>query len=136
MHDLSIFVGRKHFDRVEEPCDSEEASKVALDALVEDPARICYGTLPQGLLDEYCMAVANVWEIKRESLEIMKKSIKNAMIKYNKTKDPASQNSISIMRALIDQRPMKVHPSLAYQVDEKEEALRDFKDMLSKFKPK
>ena len=31
---------------------------------------------------------------------------------------------------------MKVHPSLVHLVDEKQEALRDFKDQLSKFKPK
>ena len=56
------------------------------------------------------------------------KSIKNALIKYNKTKDPASQASISIMRNLINERTMAVHPTLIGQVDEKEIALLDFKD--------
>ena len=39
MHDLSIFVGRRHFDRVETPEDST-------DMLLNDPSKICYGTVP------------------------------------------------------------------------------------------
>lgn len=39
MHDLSIFVGRRHFDRVEKPEDSVEE-------LLNDPSKICYGTVP------------------------------------------------------------------------------------------
>ena len=58
------------------------------------------------------------------------------MIKYSKTKDPASQNSITVMISLLAERPMAVHPTLIDQVDEKEQALLNFKEQLSKFKPK
>jgi len=74
--------------------------------------------------------------MKKEILEPLKKAIKNAMIKYAKTKDPASQHSITTMRQLIDKRPMAIHPTLLNQVDEKEQALLSFKAQLSKFKPK
>ena len=49
MNDLSIFVGRKHFDRIEEEEKeelTEDAKKVALQVLVDDPEKICYGMLP------------------------------------------------------------------------------------------
>ena len=64
------------------------------------------------------------------------KSIKNALTKYNKTKDPVSQASITIMRNLLAERSMRIHPALIGQVDESEHALISFKDQLSKFKPK
>ena len=56
--------------------------------------------------------MSHIWEHKRETLEPLKKAIKNALIKYNKTKDPASQNSMSYMHKLLLSRPMAVHPSL------------------------
>ena len=49
MNDLSIFVGRKHYDRVIEESKeelTEDAKKVALQELVDDPQKICYGMLP------------------------------------------------------------------------------------------
>lgn len=115
MNDLSIFVGRKHYDRIEEEGKeelTEEAKKVALQVLVDDPEKICYGMLPQHLLDEYNTQVANLWSIHKETLEPHMKSIKNALTKYNKTKDPVSQASITIMRNLLDARPMRIHPAL------------------------
>ena len=56
------------------------------------------------------------------------KSIKNALTKYNKTKDPVSQASITIMRNLLAERSMRIHPALIGQVDESEHALISFKD--------
>ena len=88
------------------------------------------------MLDEYNTQIARLWDTHRTNLAPHVKSIKNALIKYNKTKDPASQASISIMRNLTDERSMCVHPSLISQVDEKEMALIAFKDKLSNFKPK
>ncbi len=44
MHDLSIFVGRTHHDKI----DSESGTN-----LVTDPNKICYGRIPQHLVDEY-----------------------------------------------------------------------------------
>ena len=87
-------------------------------------------------MDEYNAQVANVWDIHKDFLQPHKKSISNAMPKYSKTKDPASQNSINIMRKITTERPMAIHPTLLDQVDEKEHALLNFKDQLSKFKPK
>lgn len=44
MHDLSIFVGRNHYQQVDEQSGPD---------LVQDPNKICYGRIPQHLLDEY-----------------------------------------------------------------------------------
>ena len=129
MNDLSIFVGRKLYDRAE--VKDTESNEKKLDALAElnaNPDKICYGVLPQHLLDEYNTQVANLWNLHRTNLTPHLKSIKNALIKYNKTKDPASQRSITVMRQITDERPMAVHPCLISQVDDKEMALIAFKD--------
>ena len=138
MNDLSLFVGRKHYDRVlpEHEGNTEEEKAQAWKDLVQDPQRICYGSLPQHLLDEYNTAIARLWEINKENFEPLRKSIKNAMLKYSKTKDPASQASVTVMRKLWNERSVAVHPALLDQVNDKERALATFKDQLSKFKPK
>ena len=68
--------------------------------------------LPQHLLDEYNTQIANLWSVYREVFEPHTKAIKNALIKYNKTKDPVSQASITVMRNLLSDRPMSIHPAL------------------------
>jgi hypothetical protein len=88
------------------------------------------------LLDEYNTQVARLWEVRKDILEPLKKSISNAMDKYNKTRDSASQASITIMRNLHLNKPIAIHPCLLSQVDEKEQALLSFKAQLAKFKPK
>jgi ATP-dependent RNA helicase DDX54/DBP10 len=113
LHDLSIFVGRKHFDRVENIDSLTDTEKEAeVEKLGKDPESICYGTLPQHLLDEYCQQVAKVWDKYREQLEPLQKSIKNAATKYNRTKEPASKNSVALMRELTQERPINIHPML------------------------
>ena len=138
MNDLSLFVGRKHYDRLEPEHEgkSEEDKALALKELIQNPMKLCYGSLPQHILDEYNTSIARLWDINKEMFEPLKKSINNAMMKYSKTKDPASQASITLMRSLWAERSIAVHPSLLCQVDEKEAALAAFKDKLSKFKPK
>jgi len=54
------------------------------------------------------------------------------MIKYNKTKDPASTSSVSHVRTL---KPA-IHPLLAKTVDKVEEDLMEFKEQIRNFKPK
>jgi len=116
MHDLSVFVGREHFDHA----DTEEAAK----ELVENPQKICFGRLPQHLLDEYNGQVAKLHKIHNEVLDPLMKSIKNAMTKYNRTKDPASSSSVAIMRGkYANNKQPAVHPTLTALIDEKEEAL-------------
>ena len=95
---------------------------------MQDPARICYGKLPQHLIDEYSISVTHIMELKRYTIEPLKKAMKNSLTKYNKTKDPASQNSVTFMHQLLAERPMAVHPSLVEQVDDKAQALIDFKE--------
>jgi len=57
-------------------------------------------------------------------LDPLMKSIKNAMTKYNRTKDPASSSSVAIMRGkYANNKQPAVHPTLTALIDEKEEAL-------------
>jgi hypothetical protein len=61
------------------------------------------------------------------------------MHKVNKTKDPASQNSIKYVREHIlteDHPIVGIHPLIADKIDGREEALNEFRSQLSKFKPK
>ena len=138
MNDLSIFVGRRHFDKPAnfDKLTTEEERNAAMEELIANPQKICYGTLPQHLLDEYNSQVARLYSIHKEVLEPFKKSIRNAMTKYQKTKDPVSQASLQSMRKLHDGNPVAVHPALICQVDEKEHALFTFKQQLSSYKPK
>lgn len=88
MHDLSVFVGRNHYSNKEEGGED----------LLENPQKICYGRLPQHVVDEYAGQVSLLRSTYNVTLDPLIKSITNAMVKYNKTKDPASQASIAIMR--------------------------------------
>lgn len=126
LNDLSIFVGRKYFDRAEHDDEGGYAE------LLSNPAKICYGMLPQSLVDEYQEYLGRVKEKNETTLEGLGKSVKNAMIKYNKTKDPASTSSVSFVHSL---RPA-IHPLLARNVDKVEEDLMEFKEQIRNFKPK
>jgi len=63
-------------------------------------------------------------------LDALKKNIANSLTKLNKTRDPASHNSMNYVRTKIlgDKKKVAIHPLLAENIDEKEEALNDFKD--------
>ena len=69
-------------------------------------------------------------------LDPLRKSIANSTGKVNKTRDPASQNSLNYIRQNIIGSAINIHPSLATKIDEKEEALNQFKSLISNFKPK
>jgi ATP-dependent RNA helicase DDX54/DBP10 len=45
MHDLSVFVGRKYFDKATEDYTTQE--------ILMNPQHICYGKLPQSTIDNY-----------------------------------------------------------------------------------
>jgi|LauGreDrversion4_2_1035121.scaffolds.fasta_scaffold110089_2 hypothetical protein len=68
--------------------------------------------------------VAKLSETYDTLLEPLVKSRSNATTKYNKTRDPASQASVALMRSL---PTVAVHPLLTSLIDDKEQALIDFK---------
>jgi ATP-dependent RNA helicase DDX54/DBP10 len=100
MHDLSIFVGRQHYDTA--------SSEDELQELLDNPAKMCFGKLPQNLVDEYSATVRNLHETYSTILDPLKNSIQLSLKKYNKNKDPASANAISLMRGVVP----KIHPLL------------------------
>jgi ATP-dependent RNA helicase DDX54/DBP10 len=77
LHDLSIFVGRDHKDK----CTQEE---------IDDFQIMCFGRLPQHLLDEYSFYTAKICDTHDTLLAPLKTSLKNSITKYLKTRDPAS----------------------------------------------
>lgn len=54
MHDLSIFVGRKYYDKPTNDMDLNE--------LLVNPNNICFGRLPQHTIDEYTELYGNLLE--------------------------------------------------------------------------
>lgn len=68
-------------------------------------------------------------------LDPLRKSIANSTGKVNKTRDPASQNSLNYVRHNILGN-LNIHPQLASKIDSKEEALNEFKSLISSYKPR
>lgn len=93
---------------------------------------MCFGRLPQHLLDEYSFYTAKICDTHDTLLAPLKHSLKNSITKYLKTRDPASQASVQLMKSC----NVAIHPCLVKEIDEKEEALMDFKQQLGVYKPK
>lgn len=68
----------------------------------------------------------------KEIIKTLSESMTKALIKYNRTKDPASAAGIQHVYGL---NP-RVHPMLLGKIDEKEQMLMDFRDTLKAYKPK
>ena len=91
MSDITNFVGRK----LGEPKH------------VEDCKYISYGMLPQKTLDEYSEYAEKLHQRNPLMLKGFYDSMKKAMIKYNRTKESASQAGITATRGL----ELTVHPT-------------------------
>jgi ATP-dependent RNA helicase DDX54/DBP10 len=124
MHDLSVFIGRKYFDG---PAVTEQGEELSLPDILDDPLKICYGKLPQSIVDEYCLQHNSLHERFPTTLDPMKRSIELSLIKYNKNRDPASNNAVTATRNLLLPR---VHPMLTQKVDETEAELDSLKESL------
>ena len=94
---------------------------------------ICFGKLPQSVTDEYLLMHSSLHERYPTILDPLKRSLGLSLLKYNKNRDAASQSAVTATRNLLMPR---VHPMLLTKVDSHEEELEQFKDSLSKFKPK
>ena len=80
LHDLSVFVGKKFVDSEVESTDVKT-----------NPNYICYGSVPQLVMDEYNEKVTKLLAKLRTQFEPLISSMKKSIGKYNKTRDPASQ---------------------------------------------
>jgi len=78
------------------------------------------------LTDEYSFYTQKIYETNETLMEPLKKSMKNSIIKYNKTRDPASAASVQLMKT----NTLRIHPCLMDMVDTKEQDLMDFKSQL------
>ena len=130
MHDLSIYIGRKYFDC---PSVTDNGEELSLEDILDDPQKICFGKLPQSVTDEYLLMHNSLHERLPTLLDPLKRSLELSLLKYNKNRDAASQSAVTATRNLLMPR---VHPMLVTKVDQHEEELDQFKESLSKFKPK
>jgi hypothetical protein len=94
---------------------------------------MCFGKLPQSVTDEYLLMHNSLHERYPTVLDPLKRSLQLSLLKYNKNRDAASQSAVTATRNLLMPR---VHPMLLTKVDSHEEELDQFKESLSKFKPK
>jgi ATP-dependent RNA helicase DDX54/DBP10 len=72
MHDLSIYVGRKYYDG---PTTTEEGKELTHDDIMNDPLKICYGKLPQSIVDEYNMLHSSLHERYPTQLDPLQRSM-------------------------------------------------------------
>jgi ATP-dependent RNA helicase DDX54/DBP10 len=72
MHDLSIFVGRKYFDG---PAVADSGEALTSENILGDPQLICYGKMPQSVLDEYSMLHNSIHERYPTTIEPLARSI-------------------------------------------------------------
>ena len=98
--------------------------------------KICYGRLPQTILDEYNEVTDRTLRDYEATMDPLKTSMKNSLMKYNRTRDPQSANSLKAIRERLELGPIKVHPLCISEVDEKEAKLMEFKEALGAYKPK
>jgi ATP-dependent RNA helicase DDX54/DBP10 len=130
MHDLSIYIGRKYYDC---PAITDSGLELTLDDILDDPQRMCFGKLPQSVIDEYSLLHNSLHERFPTLLDPLKRSLELSLLKYNKNRDAASQSAVTATRNLLMPR---VHPMLVNKVDSHEEELDNFKESIRQFKPK
>ena len=69
-------------------------------------------------------------------MDPLRLSMKNSLMKYNKTRDPQSANSLKAIRERLELGVIKIHPLCANEITEKEAKLMEFKEALGNYKPK
>lgn len=121
LHDLSVFVGKKFVDTELDTTDVKT-----------NPNVICYGSIPQLVMDEYNEKVTKLLTILKTQFEPLISSMKKSIGKYNKTRDPASSLGTTTTHGLVP----KTNPLLTDRVNKHEEALDEFRKSVSNYKPK
>jgi len=103
-----------------------------LEAIVSNPNLICYGRLPQNIIDEYTAYADGLIKKYPSVMNPILESMKKSLTKYNRTRDQASNAG---KEAAYDLKPM-IHPMIASSVDAKEHMLMDFRETLKNYKPR
>lgn len=75
LHDLSAYVAKKYFDSHQETSD-----------ITTDPNTICFGRIPQDIIDLYTERYQSLYNRNKLLLKPMLESMQKSLIKYNKTK--------------------------------------------------
>lgn len=112
LHDLSAYVAKKYFDSPQPNMD-----------ISTDPSCISFGCIPQDILDVYIERYAAIYDKNKLTLKPMQDSMQKSLIKYNKTKTPASNLAMQQTHGMVP----KIHPLLVDRVDTVQQALADFK---------
>jgi len=102
------------------------------ETILTNPELICFGDIPQSIIDEYSAYTENVINKYPSVMKPLQESIKRSLQKYNRTREPASNAGKEAVYGL----NIKIHPILAHLINEKEQMLMEFKEGLKNYKPK
>ena len=124
--DSGVYVGRKYVWNIKDLPEEEQKDAI------ENPLITLYGKIPQTTLDSYNEEVKVAYE-RNWILENNEKSMNNAMIKYKKFKNSASQESVLKAKEMGE---VGIHPIIAPKVNIEEQVLMNLQSELKTFRPK
>jgi ATP-dependent RNA helicase DDX54/DBP10 len=124
LHDLSTFVSKKYADSQDKLPEGEN--------ILESTNVISFGKIPQNIIDEYAEYTANLTSKNPLLINPLAESMQKSLLKYNKTKDQASQQAVDAVHHL----DPKIHPMLLDKIDDKQKQLMDFRESIKNYKPK
>ena len=124
--ETNLYVGRKYV------CDIASMNNEQKQDVYENPLITLYGTISQYVLDSYNSDIKMAYE-RNANLEDMEKPMKNAMIKYNKHKNPASAASVKTSKEIGE---VGIHPSVLSRVTSEDINIMNLHKEIKNFRPK
>jgi len=121
-----LYVGRKYL------CDLSEVSQEEKNDAFDNPLVTLYGKIVQKVIDSYNTDVLTAYE-RNSSIQPLEKTMKNAMMKYNKHKMSASTASVRKSKEL---GVVGIHPMVMSRVCTEDKVLMDLQQEIKTFKPK
>lgn len=123
--ETNLYVGRKYL------CDLSEMTEKQKKEAFDNPLTTLYGGITQRIIDQY-NADVNIAYDRNCNLEAVEKTMKNALIKYNKHKASASSASVHKSKEL---GTVGVHPLIMSRVSSEDLQLMDLQEEIKKFRP-
>lgn len=126
MVEANLYVGRKYANDLSEMTPDERKESI------ENPMLTLYGRILQKVIDFYNADVATAYE-RNGTLEALEKVMSNAMLKYNKHKNSASNACVQKAKLINDPT---IHPLVMDRVGSEDLAILNFQNEIKAFRPK
>jgi ATP-dependent RNA helicase DDX54/DBP10 len=126
MVEANLYVGRKYQNDITSITAEERKEAIG------NPMLTLYGKILQKVLDFYNADVKTAYE-RNSTLESLEKVMSNAMLKYNKHKNSASNASVQKSKELKDPG---IHPLCMDRVSTEDIVLLDFQNEIKAYRPK